>query len=324
MGEVVVAELIDPLGLQILQSHGAVLYDPALFRDRPRLFGALASARGLVVRNQTAVGPELLAAAPRLRVVGRLGAGLDNIDRPALEDRGIHLVYAPDAATASVAEFTVALILALFKDLGRAHRPTCRGGWDRSGYRGLEVGGRTVGIIGLGRIGRAVANRAAALGMKITAHHPRLGAGERDISGTDVGGTRVALAPMDEVLSGCDVLTLHLPLGPATRGLIGRRELRLMRPGSYLVNTSRGAVLDEEALYDALSAGHLAGAALDVRAVEPPGAQPPFGELPNVILTPHVAALTREAQERVAREVAAGVVEYLQAAGVESCREIMS
>lgn len=326
---IVVAEMMWPEGLAVLEGGGAgaepgagpggaagaggeaVRYDPDLHRRPGDLAAALAAgARALVVRNRTRVDARLLAAAPALRVVGRLGAGLDNVDVAACRRRGVEVVHAPDANAVSVAEMTLALVLALARRLAPADAHVRGGGWERQAFAGMELDGKTLGILGFGRIGRLVAGRARAFGMRLLTHHPRLSAGDPDL--VRLG---VELVPLDDLLAGCDVLTVHLPLTPATRNLLDAAALARLRPGAHLVNVGRGGVVDEAALADALEQGRLAGAALDVRASEPPGAGDPvaarLNRLPNVLLTPHVAGLTAEAQRRTCLQVARDVLRVL-------------
>ncbi len=304
---VVVTEFCLYEGLRVLRSAGRVEYDPALGRDPLALAARLQGAVALVVRNQTQVTAPLLALAPHLRVVGRLGAGLDNIDLEACARIGVQVVYAPAAAAVAVAEMTLALALALAKDLPAAVRLGRAGTWARGAYRGFELAGKTWGILGFGAIGREVARRARALGMRVVAHHPRKGPDHPDWR--DLGVTPLS---RQEVIALADVLSLHLPLTAEARHTIGRLELGCMKPTALLINTGRGGTLDEEALADALEKGRLAGAALDVREVEPPPAGDRLQTLENVILTPHLAGLTQEAQQRVCTGVASDVLRVLR------------
>lgn len=303
---VVVSEFMDETGLRLLRRRCDVEYAPDLWADPAGLRARLAGADALVVRNQTRVDDALLAAAPRLRVVGRLGAGLDNLDLPAARARRVTVVYAPEANADSVAEHTLALLLALARRLPEADRHTRAGGWARERFLGTELSGKTLAVLGLGRTGARVAARARALGMRVIAWHPRR-APDDPIwrrSGAMPAGERQCFAM-------ADALTIHLPLTAETRGFVDRTRLGWLRPHALLVNTSRGEVVDEEALLEALRDGRLGGAALDVRRREPPPAPDPLAGLPNVILTPHVAGLTVEAQRRVAETVAADVLRVL-------------
>lgn len=303
---IVVAELIWPEGLQVLARAGAVRYEPELHRRADDLAAALAGAEALVVRNRTRVTADLLALAPRLRVVGRLGAGLDNVDVAACRRRGVEVVYAPAANVVSVAEMTLALLLALARRLPQADAHVRAGGWDRQAFVGVELAGKALGILGFGRVGRLVAERARPFGMRLLTAHPRLRPDDPDL--TRLG---VQLLPFDELLAASDLLAVLLPLNQTTCGLLDARALARLRPGSLLVAVGRGGVVDEAALAAALEEGRLGGAALDVRAAEPPAPGDPVAgrlhRLPNVILTPHVAALTAEAQRRTCVQVAEDV-----------------
>ncbi|MFE4617351.1 hydroxyacid dehydrogenase [Streptomyces sp. NPDC056747] len=268
-------------------------------RDRPALFAALSEADALIVRSGTRVDAEALDRAPRLKVVGRAGVGLDNVDTATAAERGITVVNAPDSNTVSVAELTVGLILASARHLTAAARSLEAGEWRRADFVGLELAGRTVGIVGYGRVGRQVARRLAAFDMRILVHDPY----------ADTAGD-VQRVGLDELLATSDVVTLHLPRTPGTTGLIGARELSLMRPTAYLVNTARGGIVDEAALAEALREGRLNGAALDVYATEPPVASP-LPALPNVLGIPHLGASTPDAQLRAGRDVVAKVLAEL-------------
>lgn len=303
---IVVSEAVAEPALALLRARGPVYCDPGLHLRPADLRAAVADAAALVVRNRTRVSADLLAAAPGLRVIGRLGTGLDNIDLGAAAQHGVAVVFAPGGNAVSVAEMTIGLILALAKKIPGASADTHRGGWHREKWSGMELAGKTLAILGLGRIGRLVAWRARSFGMRLAASHPRLRTGDPEIARLGV-----ALLPLNDLLAAADILTIHLPLTPETRGLLDGHALRRMKPGALLVNAGRGGVIDERALLDALRSGRLGGAALDVRACEPPRPDPLAG-LPNVILTPHVAGLTREALERVDTSVAADVVRVLQ------------
>lgn len=308
--DVVVSEFCLYEGLRLLREAGRVEYDPALGRDPLRLYTRLKRATALLVRNQTQVTEALLSAAPNLKVVGRLGAGLDNIDVEACARSGVRVVYAPGANAVAVAEMTLALALALAKDLPAAVRLGRAGAWSRAGYRAWELEGKTWGILGLGAVGREVAKRAAAIGMCVISHHPRRPPDHPDWA-------RFGVRPVSRLglLEKSDILSIHLPLTGETRFTIGRRELSCMKPSALLINTARGGVVDEDALAEALARGRLAGAALDVRQTEPPAPGDRLQTLENVILTPHLAGLTEEAQRRVCTGVAEDVLRVLK--GVE-------
>lgn len=305
--DVVVAEFCLYEAIRLLRQAGWVEYDPSLTRDPAHLAERLQRASALLVRNHTQVTAGLLDEAPHLKVVGRLGAGLDNIDLEACAERGVQVVYAPAANAVAVAEMTLALALTLAKDLPAAVRLGRTGTWTRSGYRGWELEGKTWGILGFGTIGREVAKRARAMGMQVVAHHPRKGPDHPDWTASGV-------APLSrqQVMEQADVLSLHLSLTAETRQAIGTAELALLKPTAILINTSRGGVLDEGALADALEKRRLAGAALDVRQVEPPPPGDRLMSLENVVLTPHLAGLTEESQRRVCLGVAEDVLRALR------------
>lgn len=303
---IVITELMWPHGLELLRSAGPTEYDETLWQDRERLALLLRDCEALVVRNQTRADAALLAQAPALRVVGRLGVGLDNLDLPTLRSRGVVVVTSGNANSVSVAEYTMAAILALARDLAQAYASTREGGWERLRFTRAEVHSQTLGIVGLGDVGARVAKRASAFGMRLLAHDPALTPTHLAVS--EFG---VTLMPLDALLAQSDFVTLHVPLIPATRGLISRHRLSLMKPSAFLINSSRGGLVDEGALADALEGGRLAGAALDVRDHEPPGAADRLAALPNVLLTPHIAGLTVQSQDRVCTAVAEDVLRVL-------------
>ena len=283
--------------------------DPALagfarkaFRDvvgRPysaELVAALQGCEGIIVRGATKVTGEVLRAAPTLRAVVRAGTGLDNVDQGVASERGVTVANTPAANAISVAELVFGMVLALERHLVAAAGDLRRGHWEKTKYAGRELAGRTLGLLGFGRIGREVALRARAFAMDVIACDPVL---ER----WPAGWEWVAPVTRDELLAGSDVLSLHVPLTPETRGSIGAAELSRMRREAILVNCARGGVVDEGALHAALTSGALRGAALDVFEREPPG-EIPLLALPNVIATPHVGASTAEAQRRAGLEAA--------------------
>jgi D-3-phosphoglycerate dehydrogenase len=266
---------------------------------------AVADVDALIVRGRSKVTREVLAAGrPRLRVVGRAGVGVDNIDLEAARRLEVVVVHTPLAATISVAEHALALMFALARRLPAGDASLRRGEWRKGDMEGNELFGKTLGIVGFGRIGRALGQRAAALGMRVLACDALLPP-EAVRQG---GATPVDLPAL---LEQSDYLSLHVPLDGATRGLIGRAELGRVKPGGRLINTSRGGVVEESALLDALNAGRLAGAALDVFESEPPGPTPLVTH-PLVVVTPHVAAQTVEAQARASADIAAEVLAALR------------
>lgn len=265
-----------------------------------RVDDALAVADAVIVRSRTAVNRELLAKAPRLRVVGRAGVGVDNIDLTAATERGVAVINAPEGNTVSAAEHTMALILAAARNVVAADRSMRNGKWTRSQFAGSELRGKVLGLVGAGRIGGAVARRARAFGMTVRVFDPHL---------TDDRARELGAEPSDleRLIEEADVLTLHVPLTDSTRGMIGASELRRMKTDALLVNVARGGVVDEAALAAALMEGQIAGAALDVFESEPLDADSPLRGAPNLVLTPHLGASTAEAQELIASEIAEGI-----------------
>lgn len=294
-------EAIEPLKARWQVEEASGLWrDPQALRERVR------GARALMVRNQTNVDAALLAAAERLEVIGRIGVGMDNIDVPAASERGIVICYAAEENALSVAEHVFALLLALARKIPAADRSVREGRWERALHTGFELYGKTMAVLGLGRIGFRVALRARAFGMQVVAWDPLLSP-----SSPAVTETGAELVPLEDALAAADVVSLHLPLTDETRGLLSRPRLMAMKPGAVLVNTARGALLDEAALAEVLAGGHLAGAALDVREAEPPG-DSPLHPMENVVLTPHIASWTHEATARVLATVAGDVDRVLR------------
>ena len=270
---------------------------------------ALLGCEGLVVRSETKVTADLMDAAPSLRVIGRAGVGVDNIDVPAATARGIVVMNAPDGNTITTAEHTIALLVALARNVPQANSSLKSGKWERKRFIGVELTGKTLGVVGLGRIGRSVASRARALGMNIVAYDPFVAPDQaRDLE--------IEVAPLDEVFARADFLTVHTPLTAETRGIIGKEAFARMKPGVRVINCARGGLVDEQGLYEAIKSGTVAGAALDVFAQEPPPADHPLLALDQVIVTPHLGASTTEAQEGVAFTVAEQMRDYLLHGGL--------
>ncbi len=307
MSRIVVTEFMDEAALESFGAAHSVLYDPGLVDDRAALMALAPEAEALIVRNRTQVDRALLDAAPRLRVVGRLGVGLDNIDMDACAEKGVAVKPATGANALAVAEYVITVALVLVRGAFDAREAMLAGKWPRGALQGGEVSGRTLGLLGFGGIARMVAERALPLGMNVIAHDPHLPEGEPAWS----MARRVGF---DELLAGSDVISLHVPLTGETRGLISADAMAAMKPGSVLINTARGGVVDEAALADALKRGALGGAALDVYEREPLdiAAAAVFQGVPNLILTPHVAGVTGEANVRVSRVTVANVLEVLE------------
>jgi D-3-phosphoglycerate dehydrogenase len=297
MPDVLVTENIVGSPMDSLRRDFDVQFDPELWNDPDRLGRGVAEARALIVRNQTQVDAELIREGAKLEIIARAGAGLNNIDVDAASTAGIVVAYTPDENSVSVAELTIGLMLALARKIPQADRDTRAGGWARRRFTGIELAHKTLGVVGLGRIGRLTAARARALGMTILAHDDFI-----DPGAPEVQQLEARLVALDQLLAGADFVSCHVPLTEATRGLFDYDRFCRMKPAAIFVNTSRGEVVEEEGLLRALDEKRIAGAALDVRNVEPPGPGP-LAEIENVILTPHIAAFTEEAQHRVVASV---------------------
>ena len=300
--KVLIADPIDPAAVARLTTAGFDVVERSGLKDRA-LAAALEGVQAIVIRGATRVTGDVLRAAPSLRLVVRAGSGLDNVDVEAARERGVVVSNTPAANAVSVAELALGLMIALERHVPAAHESMRRGEWEKKKFMGRELAGRRLGLIGFGRIGREVAVRARAFGMGVSACDPFL-------ASWPSGFEWVGQAPLDLLLAEVDILSLHLPLTPETRGLIGTAELATLRPDALLINCSRGGVVDELALVGALRSGALRGAAVDVFETEPPGPHPLL-ELPNVIVTPHLGASTAEAQARAGLEAADIVIETL-------------
>jgi D-3-phosphoglycerate dehydrogenase len=301
--KIFVADEVSDAGLQPLRDARFVIekrtgLSPAELRE------ALTDCAGLVVRSETKVTADLMDSATTLRVVGRAGVGVDNIDVPAATERGIVVMNAPDGNTITTAEHTIALLIALARRVPQANSSLKSGRWDRKAFIGVELQGKTLGVVGLGRIGRTVAARARAFGMKIVAFDPF-------IAPEQARDSEIELAPLEELFASADFITVHTPLTTETRGLIDSAAFARMKKGVRIINCARGGLVDESALYDAIKSGIVAGAALDVFVQEPPPADHPLLQLDEVIVTPHLGASTAEAQEGVAFTVAEQMRDYL-------------
>ena len=294
MARVLIAEPLADAGVELLRTAHEV--DARAAMTREELLGAIGGVDALVVRSATRVDAEVLETGRDLMVVGRAGIGLDNVDVAAATRLGIMVVNAPQSNVISAAEHTVALILAQARNIPQAHFALRDGRWERSRFQGAELYGKTLGILGLGRVGALVAQRCNAFGMRLLAYDPF-------VSRERAAQMGVELASLAEVLGRADVVTVHLPKTPETTNLIGEAELAAMKRGARLVNTARGGIVDEAALAKAVGDGELAGAALDVFAEEPTTASPLF-ELDNVVVTPHLGASTAEAQDKAGITIA--------------------
>ena len=302
MARILVVEQIAPAGLDLLRAAHETEVRTGLAREQLMELLAEGGWDALITRSQTWVDAELLAAAgPRLAVIGVGSVGTDRIDIPAATRAGTMVINSPTGNTIAAAEHTMAILLALARRIPAAETSLRAGEWQRGKYVGTELRGKTLGIVGLGKIGKALARRALAFEMRVVASDPYL-------TSEQAGEFGARLVTFDELLGEADVVSVHTPGGDATRSLIGAEELARMKRGAFVVNVARGGIVDERALADALARGHIGGAALDVYSPEPPAADNPLREAPNTVLTPHLGASTAEAQERVAIEMAEQVL----------------
>lgn len=299
--DILITEDLQAAAIDRLEKKYKIVRDGSLWKDAARLKTAIGEARVVMVRNQTQVSAELLGAAPKLIGIGRVGVGLDNIDVATASKLGVVVVAPLNANAVSVAELALGLMLALARKIPQADRSTKGGGWDRRGCTGIELDGKTVAICGLGRIGRLVAVRARAFGMKVVVFDPFVKADSPALAET--GAT--LCGKLEEALARADFVSVHSPLTPETRHLFSTQAFAAMKRGACFINTSRGGVMDEKALLAALQSGHLGGAALDVRETEPPTAKTAFETMDNVVLMPHIGAFTVESQARTFEAVAA-------------------
>jgi D-3-phosphoglycerate dehydrogenase len=304
MPRVFVSDNLESGGLELLRQAGFEL-DERSGLTGPALQEALQAAEGVIVRSGTRLTAELLENPGKLKAVVRAGVGVDNIDVAAATRKGIVVMNTPGGNTVSTAEHTITLLLALARHIPAADASVHQGKWERAKFVGTQLAGKTLGVIGLGRVGREVARRAAALDMTILGHDPFLSTERAGQLGIE------SLPDLEQLLPRCDFVTVHTPLTEETRDLIGALELGLMKPGSRILNCARGGIINEPALVEALRSGHIAGAALDVFGEEPPPADHPLLQLPNVVTTPHLGAATTEAQESVAREAAQLLIDFL-------------
>src|SRR6185436_17889398 len=288
--KVIVADKISERGVKLLKEQAGW---NVVLTTKDNLNAEIADAEALIVRSATKVTPELLDKAPRLRVVGRAGVGVDNIDLEEATRRGVLVMSTPGGNAVSVAEHTFALLLGLARQVPRLDKAMHEGKWEKGSAAGTEVRGKVLGLIGLGRIGGEVAVRAEAFDMKVLGYDPF-----------------ISEAAARKLLAESDFISLHTAVSPATQNMIDAKALGMMKKGARLVNAARGELIDETALAEALKSGHLAGAALDVFVEEPPKSGALTG-LPNVVATPHVAGSTAEAQEEVGTQVAVQVRDYL-------------
>jgi D-3-phosphoglycerate dehydrogenase len=299
MGRVLVTEKLAQRGLDLLAESGSEV-DEQLGLSPEDLVSAVVGADALIIRSATTVTAEVLAAGTDLVVVGRAGIGLDNVDVAAATDRGVMVVNAPQSNILSAAEQAMALLLAQARNIPQAHSALVAGKWERSKWTGVELYGKTLGVVGLGRVGALVAQRAMAFGMHLVAYDPYVSADRAKHMGVDLMG-------IEELVAEADFVTIHLPKTPDTIGLFGRDLLAKAKPGLRIINTARGGIVDEDALADAIKDGQIQGAGLDVFAKEPTTESPLF-ELPSVIVAPHLGASTAEAQDKAGVTIAEQVI----------------
>ena len=298
---VLVSDPLSPRAVQMLRSAPGLLVEEVRGKKEEELLPLVATIDAWVVRGATKVTRRLLDAAPQLRWVARAGAGLDNIDTAAASERGIGVLNVPGANAVAVAELVFALLLGLFRKIPEADAAVRRGGFDK--IMGRELRGKTLAIVGLGKIGSAVARRARAFEMEVIGFDPV-------VSSADARAMGAEPVTFEDLFPRAEVLTLHAPMLPETRGMVGAAQIARMPRGSVLVNAARGALVDEAALVEALRSGALAGAALDVYVEEPPKGSPLLA-MPNVVLTPHIGASTVEAQEAVGEEIVRMLLEKM-------------
>jgi D-3-phosphoglycerate dehydrogenase / 2-oxoglutarate reductase len=304
MPKVLISDALSTAAVQIFKDRGIdVDFQPALGKDKEKLADVVGNYDGLAIRSATKVTAKIVEQAKNLRVIGRAGIGVDNVDIPAATSRGIIVMNTPFGNSITTAEHAISLMLALARQIPEADASTRAGKWEKNKFMGVEIFGKTLGVIGCGNIGSIVADRAVGLKMKVIAYDPFLSPDRA----TDLGVEKVDL---DELLRRADFITLHTPLTDKTRNIISADAIKAMKTGVRIINCARGGLVDEAALYEALKHGHVAGAAFDVFVTEPATENPLFN-LPNVVCTPHLGASTSEAQENVALQIAEQMSDYL-------------
>jgi D-3-phosphoglycerate dehydrogenase len=311
MTKVLISDKLSDAAVQIFRDRGIEAdFEPDLGKDPAALAGRIGAYDGLAVRSATKATAEIIARADNLRVIGRAGIGVDNIDIAAASARGIVVMNTPFGNSITTAEHAIAMMMALARQIPEAHASTAAGKWEKSRFMGTEITGKTLGLIGCGNIGSVVASRAIGLRMKVIAHDPFL-------SEERARGLGVEKVELKELLSRADFVSLHLPKTEKTANILSAERIARMKPGARIVNCARGGLVDEAAVAEAIRSGHLAGAAFDVFAEEPARENPLFG-LPNVVVTPHLGAATAEAQENVALQVAEQMSDYLLRGAIQN------
>jgi (S)-sulfolactate dehydrogenase len=307
MARILITEFMDAPAVALLQQAHEVRYDPQLVDQPEALLQAAADVDALIVRNRTQVHGELLQALARCKVVGRLGVGLDNIDVPACEARGMQVIPATGANALSVAEYVIGTAMLLLRGAYQSQGAMVQGQWPRNALSsGREIHGKTLGLIGYGSIGQLTARLAQGLGMQVQAYDALMAADHPAFASTGVQAVG-----LDTLLASSDVISLHVPLLPSTQHLLNAARLAQVKPGAIVINSARGGVVDEAAVVAALRSGHLGGAALDVFEQEPLKSGAMFADCPNLILTPHIAGVSLESNERVSDLIARKVLEVL-------------
>lgn len=315
--KVLVSDKLSETAVQIFRDRGVdVDYLPDLGKDKDKLLEVIGEYDGLAIRSATKVTEKVLAAATNLKVIGRAGIGVDNVDIPAASKQGVIVMNTPFGNSVTTAEHAIAMMFAVARQLPEASASTHAGKWEKNRFMGVELFNKTLGVIGAGNIGGIVCDRALGLKMKVVAYDPFLS----EERAKAMGVTKVEL---DELLAKADFITMHVPLTDKTRNILSRENLAKTKKGVRIINCARGGLIDEAALADALNSGHVAGAALDVFAVEPATESPLFG-LPNVVCTPHLGASTTEAQENVALQVAEQMSDYLLTGAVQNALNMPS
>jgi D-3-phosphoglycerate dehydrogenase / 2-oxoglutarate reductase len=301
--KVLLLDGIDPAGVEVIQRTKAI---EAIVHDkmpRDRLLELVAEVDGIIVRSGTSVDRELIQKATRLRVIGRAGVGVDNVDLDAATERGVLVMNSPGGSTTTTAEHTIAMLFALARNIPQAYKTLKNHQWEKNKFKGIELAGKTLGVIGLGRIGSEVARKCQAMGMNVIAYDPYINPDAHLSSGLE-------LVALEEIFSQADFITVHVPLSENTRNLVNVNTIQRMKEGVRILNCARGGIINERDLYDALKAGKVAGAAFDVFEVEP-NTESPLLELENFIATPHLGASTIEAQRKVSQDICRQVSDYL-------------
>jgi D-3-phosphoglycerate dehydrogenase / 2-oxoglutarate reductase len=315
--KVLISDELSEAAVQIFKDRGIdVDFQPNLGKDKEKLLEIIGNYDGLAIRSATKATEKIIAAATNLKVIGRAGIGVDNVDIPAASKKGIIVMNTPFGNSITTAEHAISLMMAVARQIPEANASTHAGKWEKSRFMGVELTAKTLGVIGAGNIGSIVIDRALGLRMKVVAYDPFLS----EDRATELGVEKVEL---DDLLARADFITMHVPLTEQTRNILSRENIAKLKQGVRIINCARGGLVDEDALADALKSGHVAGAAFDVFAVEPATDSPLFN-LPNVVVTPHLGAATTEAQENVALQVAEQMSDYLLTGAVSNALNMPS